>query len=325
MKRLLAVLGAVAMIGGALLVRNVFIEGDGLDVGGGGGGGGGEAHLVCATELEDACAALAEEDGDITFEVEDAGETAERLTAADFDPREAEFDAWLTLEPWAELIDVRRQQAQGGRVLDEPSDVLATSRLALIGPDERLAALEAACGGEVGWNCLGEIAGEPWADHEGEVQWGDVNVGHSDPSLHASGLVVLGQAASDYFGTTDFASNDFDAAFSRWLRQLESADPGVQGGLTPLEEALRFTGSWDGVGDLDAAGRGDLGVLYPSPMLRAEVVLAPLRGHDVDVDEDALTDALTEADFDEGPGDGVEGPSAGVYEALLGEWERATR
>ena len=54
MKRLLAVLGAVAMIGGAVLVRGIITGDDGGGGGGSGGGGGGDGdtHLVCVPELE---------------------------------------------------------------------------------------------------------------------------------------------------------------------------------------------------------------------------------------------------------------------------------
>src|SRR5215217_4035662 len=150
------------MVGAALLVRGVFIDGDGVDL----GGGGGAVRAVCVTELEDACAAMAEEDDDFTFEVEHAGATADRLAAGDTD-----FDAWVTLNPWPELLEVR--QIEG--VLGEPSDVLASTPLALIGPQERLTALHEECDG---WKCLGEIAGEPWADHGGQPTWRDIDVGH---------------------------------------------------------------------------------------------------------------------------------------------------
>lgn len=326
MRRVLAVLGAGAMIGLALLIRGVFIDGDGVDLGGGnGGGGGGPTHVICATELEAACESLADEDDGFTFEVEDAGDTAARLTDPEFDAREADVDAWLTLEPWPGLVEIRRGQAQSGPAIEEPSEVLASSALAVLGPEERLTALAAACDDEITWTCLGDIAGEEWDQHGGEGAWRDINVGYATPTRHAAGLVVLGQAASDYFGTTEFASNDFDAAFRSWLRDLDRADPGVQGTLTPLEETLRFAGSWDGVGDLDAAGRGNLEVAYPSPMIRAEVVLAPLVGHETGVDEGELATALEDAGFETGAGDGVAGPGAGVYAALVAEWELATR
>ena len=342
MKRLLAVLGAVAMIGGAVLVRGALIGGDG-DGGSGGNGSGGDGatHLICATELADTCAALAEEDGDITFVIEPAGDTAERLVDPAFRPDEADFDGWLTLQPWPALVELRRDLANQGAVLGETSDVLATAKLALVGPTERIDQLVAACGGEdeTSWRCLGDLADDAWADHGGETSQGRIEVGHDDPTQEATGLLVLGQAASDYFGTTDFASNDFDAdpGFRDWLEQLENADPGLppavaaQPVITQLEQFPNA--SWDAVGTLDpeaiatkARTSDAFTVLYPSPMIRAEVVLAPIRGHEVDLSDDDLDAALEDTGWTLGPApqDAPVGPSVGVYEALIDEWKLAT-
>ncbi len=341
MKRLLAVLGAVAMIGAAVLIRGALTS----DGGGGGGGGAaddGETHLICATELEAACTALADEDDSISFDVEEAGVTAERLTDPAFRPSESDIDGWLTLQPWPGLVDLRRDLAQEPAVLGEPSDVLATSKLAIVGPADRVAQLVDACGGQdrTGWECLGLLADEPWSSHGGSADQGSIEVGHDDPTQRATGLLVLGQAASDWFDTTDFASNDFDADpdFRPWLEQLENADPNLplavqaQAVIDQLEQVP--IASWDAVGTLDPAARAskrrsadDLTVLYPSPMIRAEVVLAPIRGHEVDVDDETLSAALEDAGWEPGgpPQDAPPAPSAGVYEALIQEWEQADR
>lgn len=343
MKRLLALVGAVVMIGGAVLVRGMLDDGGGGGNGGGGSGSGGDGatRLICATELADACAALAEEDDDVTFDVEPAGDTAERLTDAAFDPAESDIDGWLTLDPWPALVELRRDLANQPAVLGETSDVLATTRLALVGPAARVDQLAVACGGvdQTGWRCLGEIADEPWSAHGGTDTQGRIEVGHDDPTQEAAGLLVLGQAAADYFGTTAFARNDFDAdpGFRNWLEQLENADPGLppavaaQPVITQLEQFP--TASWDAVGTLDpdavatkARTSDAFTVLYPSPMIRAEVVLAPIRGHEVDLSEDDLERALESAGWTPGPApdDTPAGPSAGVYQALIEEWEQAT-
>lgn len=341
MKRLLAVLGAVAMIGGAVLVRGLLTDDGGGGSGGGAGGGDGDTHLVCATELEAACEALAAEDDSVTFEVEEAGETADRLTAPEFAPAESEIDGWLTLNPWPALVELRRNLNQDPSVLGEPSDVLATTRLAVLGPADRVEQLRAECGaGEsVSWRCLGEIADDSWANHGGEASQGNVEVGHDDPTVSATGLLVLGQATAAYFDRTDFARNDFDldSGFRNWLDQLESADPGLPLAIQALpvvEQLERFpTASWDAVGSLDpaataAADRADdaFTVLYPAPMIVAEAVLAPIRGHEVDLDDDDLTAALEAAGWAPGPApqEAETSPNAGVFEALIAEWRNVT-
>lgn len=339
MKRLLAVIGAVAMIGAAVLVRGALTD-DGDGGGNGGGGGDGATHLVCVPELEAACQALAGEDDDLTFDVQEAGDTAELLTDPAFSASSTDIDGWMTLQPWPDLVNDRRARSNQNAVLETDVEVLATAKLAIVGPADRIDLLTAECGGqaELGWNCLGDLADEPWENHGGDTTQGDIEVGHDDPTERASGLLVLGQAASDYFGTTAFASNDFnqDPGFRPWLEQLENADPG----LTPafeskpvIEQLEAFpSASWDAVGTLDPQARAskartavELAVLYPSPMIRAEVVLAPIRGHEVDLSDDDLTAALEATGWEPGdvPDDAPAAPSAGVYEALIQEWEQA--
>lgn len=341
MKRLLAVMGAVAMIGGSILVRGAM-TGDG-DGGGGGNGssGGGGTHLICATELEAACATLATEDSDLTFDVEEAGITAERFVDPAFRPADTDIDGWLTLAPWPELVNLRRELAGDGAVLGDPSDVLATAKLTIVGPTERIDLLTAACGGEAqtGWKCLGGLADDPWAAYGGDGGQGQIAVGHDNPTESATGLLVLGQAASDWFGDTGFARNDFgeDPGFRPWLAQLENADPNLPLAVQSLPvidqlEALP-NATWGAVGTLDPAARTTesrtadrVAVLYPSPMIRAEAVLAPITGHEADIDADQLTAALESVGWAPGPAtqDTPDGPSAGVYEALIEEWKQAT-
>lgn len=338
MKRLLAVVGAVAMIGGAILVRGLLIDGDdGSD--GGAGVADGDTHLVCATELEAACEALAAEDDSVTFEVEEAGETADRLTAADFQPGESEVDGWLTLNPWPALVSLRADLTNQRDPLGEPSDVLATTRVAVIGPADRTELLVDECdaAGSLSWRCLGEIADDPWETHGASSDQGNVEVGHDDPTVSATGLLALGQATADYFGRSDFASNDFDDGFRDWLDQLEGSDPGLPLAIQALpvvEQLERFpNASWDAVGTLDpaataAVGRadGEFTVLYPAPMIVAEAVLAPIRGHEADLDDDDLAAALEAAGWAPGPApqEAETSPSAGVFEALISEWRNVT-
>lgn len=110
MRSVLALVLAVAMIAGALVIR---------------GGRGGDAGLlggddtlsvVCASELEAACRALGD---DVEVVVEPAGVTAASLSAAD---ATVDADAWLTLAPWPEIVAGNRQRAG----LDTLSDTAPT-------------------------------------------------------------------------------------------------------------------------------------------------------------------------------------------------------
>lgn len=349
MKRLLAVLGAVAMIGGAVLVRGIITGDDGGGGGSGGGGGGdGDTHLVCVPELEAACEALADEDGSITFEVEEAGVTADRLTDPELQPDGSDVDGWVTLHPWPELVELRRELNQDGSVLGEAGDVLATTLVDLVGPTERLDVLVGeVCGAEAGtpvWRCLGDNAGAPWGDLPGgDPGWGSVNVGFPDPTESATGLLVLGQASAEYFGALGgetFARNDFDSAFSAWLGDIAESDPNLPSTAgTPLVQLLTVgPATWDAVGDLDWTAEAtvpgsryeaDLTVTYASFML-AEAVAVPLRGHDLpDLTDGDARNALGDAGFsvttyDTDPTVAVSPISPGLYQALLEEWGLAT-
>ena len=349
MKRLLAVIGAVAMIGGAVLVRGIITgEDGGGGSGSGGGGGDGDTHLVCVPELEAACAALAGQDDSISFEVEDAGATADRLTAPDFDPAAGDVDGWVTLNPWPALVDLRREINQDPAVLGDPSAVLATSPLDLVGPTERLDPLvgevcDAAPETPV-WRCFGDNAGRAWDDLPGgDPGWGTVNVGFPDPAQSATGLLVLGQASAEYFGAlggTTFARNDFDAGFSGWLGGIEDSSPNLPSTAgTPLDQLLSVgPATWDAVGDLDWTADADvpgsryedaLTVTYSSFML-AEAVAVPVRGHELpDLTDDDARNALVDAGFtnptyDTDPAVTVSPISPGLYQALLEEWGLAT-
>lgn len=348
MKRVLALVGAVVMIGTAVLVRGALnSDGGGGGGGGGGGNGSGDTHLICATELADACAALADEDDDVTFEVEPAGVTAERLVDPAFRPGEADFDGWLTLQPWPALVELRRDLANQSAVLGETSDVLATSPLDVVGPTERLDALVSgvcdASEGEPLWRCFGDNAGAPWGAVGGDPAWGAINLGYADPTESATGLLLLGQSSAEYFGAfggETFARNDFDSTFATWLGDISDSSPSLPSASgTPLDQLLQYgEASWDAVGDVDwradaqvsgSRDEDELTVTYSSFML-AEAVSVPLRGHEIpDFAAGDFRDALGDAGFenptyDASPATTVSTIDPGVYEALIEEWEQAT-
>jgi hypothetical protein len=139
----LAVLAAVVLVVGAVLIRNRII--DGGDGGGGGGGGGdGGVTLACVTELEEACEALADAEDDVEVVVEDAGTTLEKLTAGD-----SGYDGWLTFDPWPAVVAAGRP----AQSLGDQGDGLAAAELLIAVPDNA-----DPCGGPVTWRCLGDTA-----------------------------------------------------------------------------------------------------------------------------------------------------------------------
>lgn len=336
MKRLGALVAAVAMVAGALWVRSR------IDDSGGGGGDDalppGEAPaLVCATELADVCDRL---DADTT--VEDAGATADRLAAGE--PLGA--DGWLVVQPWPEMVGVTATAGGGRAPALDVGDVLARSPAVIAMWRDREAALIAGCQADaVDWACLGAAAGDPWADHGGQAGWGEVRVAHPDPD-QAGGLTVLAGAVAGFLGDSSYATNDLDDdRFGSWFAGLEGeVGDALRAGGSPLGRMLtQGRAAFAAVGGLEsevgravaaAARRDELAVLYPAPMVTADVVLATVPGApgagpltDLLGGEDAAT-ALSDAGWRvEGrpPAPGVAGgelpagsglPGAGVLVAL---------
>jgi hypothetical protein len=303
MRRVLALLGATAMIVTALVVRA------GIDDGDTSGGGDGETTIACATELADICEQWAHR-ADVTPVGQDVGYTIADLS----DGRVEEgIDAWLAPATWVELA-----RSQPEAPLGEPSRPIARSRVAIVvdrAQDRRVAD---ACGDDVGWRCIADVE-RP-------------SVALTDPES-GNGLAVLGAAAVGYFRRADFASNDFDAAFDDWLRSFVDGTLIASGGRSPVDRLITEQGLLTAVGAVEVDARTAetrserARLIYPAPVSAADVVLAPVRGRmDADVRDDlaagrALRDAFTGARWQV---DGISGtagqPRGGVLAALLERW-----
>jgi len=337
-KAVAALAAAVGLIVAAILIRDA-LDDDGDSAGGTSAGRG--TAVVCATELADACAEL---EDDVNVRVEAASVTAERLaTAADAD--EAAVDVWLAPAPLADVVVDARERAGAPDLVGEPSAVIGRSPVVLVLWNDRAVALEAgACGGPVEWRCLGDAADRPWDTVGGESAWGRVNVGLTDP--HAgNGLVVLGGAASGYFGSADYAANDLDGEFSGWLGALAAQADRTAADVVN-EMLTRGPGQFSAVGALeadalDAADRDDVRVIYPSPVATADLVAIPIGGAEGAAGDiagnDDLRRVLSEGGWrvdGEPLAAGVDGgldlqaddslPGGGVLGALLARWNEVT-
>jgi hypothetical protein len=317
MRRVLAVVGALLMVAVALVVRSI-VDDDGDAAS---GPDGTPVSLICAEELAEVCEIM-EDDHGADVVVEPVGATVDRLGQP---ATRLDADGWLTLEPFAEQVDVRRGAAGGSALFGESHPTGHSTGLALVAFDDRAAALEAECD-VVGWACLGTIAGEDWADHGGQADWGTVKVGYDDPGTSASGLLVLAQAMADHLDEPRFASQDID---DRWLGDLDAAVPNRPAGSVLVQLVQQGRAAFGGVGALGnpaeglaATDRGrELRIFYPDPMFRATVVLSPAPGTDLSdfATGDALAEALADAGWERDV-NGVPPPSGGVLEALQRAW-----
>src|SRR6476619_4202607 len=161
----------------------------------------GPLTVVCVTELAAACSAIKTEHPEVETRVEDAATTAKALARGD-----EGIDGWLTFEPWPDIAN----EIARDHVFDTATP-LASSPLVIAMARQRQNVLASNCpDGVVDWKCLGDKVGKPWTSLTGGVpSWGNITVGN--PSLSsATGLLLLGNAVSGYFGKTDIATNDFD-------------------------------------------------------------------------------------------------------------------
>lgn len=284
--RLLAFAAAVAMVVGALIVRN-RMDTDEVTRST-------NLELLCASELEEVCLALEDDpDSSITAVIQSVGTTVDQLVAAD----RAEFDGWLTPGPFPQIVRETRKAAQKPVLIDNVSRPLARSRLALVMWKERAAALAGRCADRaVELKCLGEAAGRPWKDVGGSEAWGFVKTALPDPGRTAAGLVALGAGTSTYFGQPDVGRLEIDENdnYGVWFENLVQANVAID-----LSGMLAGGPSRvDAVAGLEAAVRPVVGaaanadavsVIYPSPVATADVYLGT-----IDSDQGArLTELLT--------------------------------
>lgn len=336
-RRILAVLAAAVMVVAALVVRSHLDSSDSSSSpppGTGTGTGtnppaqGGSA--VCATELAAACEALTASDPRWQAIVEPAGTTADRLIAGDAAPT-----LWITLAPWPAIVDGERTRKGQAAPFGSRVATLANTRLALVGRSDRIAAAKTRCR-DLGWKCLGDLAGQSWADLGQSSTWGQVRFGLADAASSASGLLVLGQATAGFFGRADVTSTDIDASddFPDWLAQLIRSVPKLTSDAgSPLDQFLLLPATYSFVASLeqDAAGKlsGARGqgttIAYPAPMAAASAVMA---GAVDRAPTSRLTAALTASGWRSGPADAAAAgalPSAATLTALRLQWKSTAR
>lgn len=309
-QRLLAVLGAVAMVLVAVVVRGAIDDAGG---GGGSGGSNGTLVVVCAHDLIDACKDLA---GATVIDA-DAATTADQIQHGTL-PKGV--DAWLTTSVWTEVVAARSP----GRV--DGQTAIASSPVVVAVDPSRTAALRSLCGAASLWRCIGDATGNDWGTLGGDVRWGSLRVGLPSASS-ATGLGVLASVASGFFGNTAFARNDFDnTTFPDWLDALTA--PSDRGEPEPVGTLLTARGRYTAVGDVAAAATGrDVDVLTPSPALDVTVVLATFPGGDHVGDVDVIRKALVARGWTARSGSAV-APTlqvSGVLAALHALWADVTR
>lgn len=179
-KRVVAIVGALALVAAALFVRHALSDrgnGDGGPGAGTDSGSGGLPVVACTPDLADICQALAD-DGKVT----PAAETLDLDGAVD-PPQEV--DAWITWDPApgiANLQDVNSEVWTG-------STAIAQAELAILVSPAAREGLAAACKSSLRWSCIAENAGDdlPTGTGSPETAEGLARIAPLASSLHAPG------------------------------------------------------------------------------------------------------------------------------------------
>lgn len=237
--------------------------------------------VICVTELVAACDALRAEGVDVA--VEDAATTADRLGS---EP-EAGAHGWLTLAPWDEIVGDRRDRAGLEPLATGGAVEVGWSPLVMALWEDRAAVLEQRCRDGLAWGCVGRLADRPWEELGGQPTWGTLKAIYPDPGTTASGLLVLGHAATDLFGRADLSTRELDSdRFRDWLDRLTSGVPSGAPARDVVVAMVRTPAVADVAGTTEAQaatvvarsaeGRRVPVLRYPDPPVVTAAVLAPL-------------------------------------------------
>lgn len=310
-RRIAAAIIAIGLVVGAVLVRR---SGDddspaGPDTTEQASGDG--AIIACVTDLAAVCDRLDPDES--TLRVESWTTTVASITAGDGP------DVWITFAPLHTLA-----AGSGEPVTVASSELIAVSRV------DRGTVLESTCGLDDLWTCVGTDAGGSWTELGGDASWGKVLPGFADPATSAVGVLGLGGAASDYFGSTSFGSTQINAddGFFGWFTRLAGAVP-ADATADPLALLLRRPSAVNVVSATRAAfttlagsRSSEFAAAYPGPMARADVVVVATDGGGV---PDALTTELATLLVDAGwsppSTDPNNLPSANTLVRLRSLWE----
>ncbi len=319
-KRIGAVVAAIALVAGAWVLRTNVLDDDGGNAGGGGSSTGLDV-LVCAEELADACNAAASRAG-VDVRIEPADRTLDTWASAPTD--ELASVGWATLQPLPEMAALSRNRAEEALAIETVE--IATSPLVLVVDANRASLLVDACGDPVEWRCLGELAETSWTDIDASASNGTVRPGFARTPDTAIGQLGVGAAL---LGAFDGAPSVGNPDVIVWGQPLVDAVPARNlvadtaiGTIQVRQSAL----------DIAVGAQAELinpddprfTVLATEQPVDAVVVIArPVGGGVPDALRSALADQLTAAGWDP-PSGGATVPAANDLLNTTAVWESLT-
>ena len=211
----------------AVLIRNGLDDNSSSTTDGTDKPSGGKVTVICSTEFEAICNRLDAKKYDTT--TESAGKTLDRLAKAD-----AKLpNAWITLDPFPNMIDVMRG-GNGATAVNPTVVAVATNTPLLAIAQSFVEPIKVLCGGAgVTWKCVGGNAGQSLSGGRKLLP------GITDPNTEADGLLAFANAVSSYIGvTTSDRSQWEDPAFVKWLRSFRTNVTVTVEGEDPLSTVI---------------------------------------------------------------------------------------
>ncbi len=216
MRRVGALLGAVAMVVAALVLRGALGgggDGSPVDADGSDAVDGDRAGLVCAADLAEVCRAA----GLDVVATPRAGTTADRLLEAGL-ADDLGGRAWITTRAWADLVVAERDRLGLDPLFSVSAPLGRDAVRTLVWADRAAALRDRGCT-DVDARCLAEASGVALPSGDRVVLRGpDVDT--------ALGLPVAASQVAALTGRRDVASNDFDATFRDLAARLAAAQDG---------------------------------------------------------------------------------------------------
>jgi hypothetical protein len=290
--RILAAVAAVAMVAGAIVVRDRIDSRAPQQPT--------ATRTACSTELAAACSDL-----------DDVAAVADQLIAV-AGPRDAPIAEWATAGPWPQIVDEARSAASRPKLFSSNEAVASTELVAVIRQ------MPPQCSGKpVTWLCIGDAAGQTGAT-------AGARPAVAAPSRSSSTRLLLRAAlVGAKLGRTDYASNDLtlDADALNWIAAAERGIEAGRGRGAPTLTDFNVVPAADvfitTAADAQAAAGKGFQVVRPTPVVRVDAVV----GHigDGGADPKAIGDRLRGAGWQapsKAPNNGL--PSPGVLVALRG-------
>lgn len=233
MKRLLALLGAAAMIAAALYARSAFFPGKAAQD---------EANptilvkMVCAEEIERYCRASVDRflaakpkvaEGrrvDVDLTTMDSADAAKAIGAGKISPL-----VWVPASTaYVDQVNSDWRARTGTDLFLKSGEYqvlpIAESPMVFLGPRDRLDILARSCGGALEWPCIREavVKDGGWGALGGNPNWGLVKFGYANPVTTNEGLQALSLMSYGFYGkASDLTPGDItNPSYVQFIRDI---------------------------------------------------------------------------------------------------------